>query len=144
MKKLIFPFALVLPLVLSLAACGQKTPDDAAPPPTTEERLAAPADLKKGEYYFRLCASCHEREKGAKHRIGPTLWGIYSMKAGTQSGFAYSPALIKAGIVWDETSLDAYIENPREFIPGTRMSFPGIKDPADRRDLIAYIESLKD
>ncbi len=140
MKKLIFSLA----LILLVSACGQKTPDDAAPPPTTEERLAAPPDLKKGEYYFRLCASCHEREKGAKHRIGPTLWGIYGTKAAAQSGFSYSIAMRESGVVWDEASLDAYIENPREFIPGTRMSFPGIKDPADRRDVVAYVESLKD
>ena len=71
--------------------------------------------------------------------VGPNLHGIFGRKAGTADDFAYSEAMKKSGIVWDDDTLAKYLRNPREFIPGNRMAFPGIKDDKQIADLLAYL-----
>ena len=102
---------------------------------------AAQGDPERGEEVFRTCIACHSLEPG-KHRTGPSLAGIWGKEAGTVEGFRrYSPALKSAGVTWTAETLDAWLADPRAFIPGNRMTFPGLRDEQARADLIAYLEA---
>ena len=125
---------------LLLVAC---TAEEAVPRLTTEERLVAPPSVANGRQLSRICRTCHEVAEGAGHRVGPNLWGVMDAEAGRHPGFRYSRALERSGIVWDEEALDAYLTDPQGVIPGGRMAYPGMPDPADRRDVIAYLASLR-
>lgn len=100
-------------------------------------------DAAAGKKVFRRCSSCHTVDEGGGNRVGPNLWGIFGSTAGARdTGFPYSGALKSSGIVWDETTMSAYIENPRKAIPKTRMSFAGLKKAKQRDDVIAYLKSV--
>lgn len=89
------------------------------------------------------CAVCHSNAKGAPDRIGPNLFGVYGHKMGVKGTYKFSDAVKKSGLKLDDATLDKWLENPAKLIPGNRMSFPGIKDPAKRAELIAYLKTLK-
>lgn len=100
----------------------------------------AGGDPAKGEKVFAKCKICHAVEEG-KNKIGPSLYGIFGRKAGTAPGFKrYSPGIKESGVVWDAETLDQYLTDPRAFIKGNRMAFPGLKNKADRDDVISYLE----
>lgn len=101
---------------------------------------AAP-DLVNGAKQFNKCKSCHTIVKGGKHLVGPNLNGVFGRKAGSATGFNYSPAMKAVTYKWDEAKLDTYLTDPRGTIKGNRMSFPGIKVVKDRADLIAYLKA---
>lgn len=103
-------------------------------------------DATNGEQVFKKCAACHRIGEGAKNLVGPQLNGLVGRKAGTVEGFNYSEANKKAatdGLVWTEEVLLKYLENPVAFMPGTKMSFAGVKDETDRKDVIAYLKKFK-
>ena len=110
---------------------------------------AAPSmaqDVENGQSLYRQCRACHQVGAGAKNLVGPQLNGIVGRKAGTVDGFNYSEANKKAGadgLVWNEANLLKYLENPLQFMPGTKMAYAGLKDEADRKDVIAYLKSVK-
>jgi cytochrome c len=97
-------------------------------------------DAAKGKRVFVKCMSCHTVQAG-QNRVGPTLYGIVGRDAGTVDGFAYSDANKNSGITWTEPVMFAYLENPQEYIPGTKMIFPGLPSEQDRADVIAYLKS---
>jgi len=101
---------------------------------------AVAADLDHGEQIFKRCAVCHTLEPG-KAKLGPPLFGVFGREAGTVEGFRYSKAMKEADVVWSEETIDKYIADPRGFIKGNRMAFPGLKDAKDRADLIAYLKA---
>ena len=106
---------------------------------------ADPALVAAGEAVFKKCSSCHKVGEGAKNAVGPTLNGIVGHSAGAVDGFAYSKPLLamaEGGLVWDEASLSAFLENPRGFMKGTKMAFAGLKSNDDRAAVIAYLASL--
>ena len=105
----------------------------------TFQRLTNEADYNRGRRQFATCRSCHLIEEGAPHRVGPNLHGIFGSAAGAKEDFRYSKALEEAGFEWTPEQLDAWLANPKEFLPGNRMTFPGIAKPDQRRDLIAYL-----
>ena len=96
-------------------------------------------DAKSGEAVFRQCAACHALEAG-KNKIGPSLHGLLGREAGTAEGFPYSEAMKGSAIVWDEQSLSEYLKAPKKMVPGTKMTFPGLKDEAKLQNLIAYLK----
>lgn len=104
-------------------------------------------DRERGRELFVQCQGCHEVGKGAEDRIGPHLNGIFGKSAGASPGFRYSDAMARAGsdgLRWDADTLDIYIENPKSLVSKTRMTFPGIKDPQERADILAYLRIFSD
>lgn len=109
------------------------------------EFYLASADPAKGEAQFKKCASCHSIDKGGAAGIGPNLYGIVGKKHGAAPGFGYSDALkATSDKVWDWQALAAWLANPKQYIPGNKMSFAGIGKPEDRANLIAYLNTKSD
>ena len=100
-------------------------------------------DTEAGKDIYKKCATCHQIGDVAKNKVGPHLDGVVGRVAGSLDDYTrYSKGMSAAGqdgMVWDENTLDSYIEDPKGFISGTRMSFRGIKDAQDRKNLIAYL-----
>jgi cytochrome c len=95
-----------------------------------------------GERAFQKCYSCHSVDRNEKDLSGPNLAGVIGRRAGALANFAYSPALKKAGaegLVWNDGTLERYLADPLEMIPETTMSFPGVKNAAERRSIIDYL-----
>ena len=164
-----FPNAAPLALIaaLALAACGDSDPAPASPaepaatsaaatPSAAPAALAAvpgepspefaslPAPYNTANYAvgartWKLCQSCHLTAEGAGHLVGPNLHGIFGRQVATSEGFAYSPALQAETFIWTPEQLDHWLENPRTFVPGNRMSFSGVRREADRLGVIAYL-----
>lgn len=151
----------ILIAAVSMAACGKSGDTNtqtstaaanveapAAAPGAEEQQkllasLPAPynaADLMNGQSKFAICRSCHTLTPGGPNMTGPNLHGLFGRKAGSHPDFNYSDGLKTSGITWDAAQLDKWIENPRGVVPGTKMSFAGIKDPKDRADLIGYLK----
>jgi cytochrome c len=105
---------------------------------------ARPAQAQDaGEAVFKKnCAICHTTEAG-KNKIGPSLAGIVGRKAGSAPNFTYSTANKTSNLTWDEPTLETYLEAPTKFIPGTKMVFAGLKNPDDRKAVIAYLKTQK-
>jgi len=123
-----------LRILLAMALAGLAT----LPAMAQDDLVAA------GEKVFKKCAACHAVGEGAKDRVGPSLNGIIGRTAGTEEGFKYSPAMVKAGeggIVWGPETLDTYLADPKADIPGNKMAFPGLKKEDDRKAVIAYIQA---
>lgn len=106
----------------------------------------ANASVERGEGAFRACASCHTVNPGGENRVGPNLWNIVMAPMGDRD-FNYSSALAERGAeggVWSFESLDAFIENPRSYLPGTSMAYAGLSNIDTRANLLAYLHSLSD
>lgn len=104
------------------------------------------ADVGRGEKIAAKCKACHSFDNGGPNRVGPNQWGIVGAALAHAPGFNYSAALIekKATVpTWSPEALDAFLANPREYIPGNKMQFAGIKNPAERADLIAWLKTLQ-
>jgi cytochrome c len=99
-------------------------------------------DAASGEKIFVQCKACHQIGENAKNAVGPVLNGLFGRKAGTIEGYSYSSANKNSGITWDEATFREYIKNPQGKIPGTKMTFPGLKDPKQIDDIVAYLKQL--
>ncbi len=100
-------------------------------------------DAEAGKTVFKqVCSICHEVAPN-KNRIGPTLFGVAGRKTGTVEGYNYSDGNKGANLTWDAATLDRYLVNPRAAVPGTKMAYGGLKDDQKRKDLIAYLTTLK-
>src|SRR5512139_1887640 len=108
--------------------------------------LALPAqaqDAAGGERVFKIqCSACHTVVPG-KNLVGPSLHGVVGRTTGQVLGFRYTEANRNAKLTLDAATLDRYLTNPREVIPGTNMAYAGVKDATQRKNLIAYLETLK-
>ena len=150
--------------LLALPACSKKAEEDDAAPAaaTAEANTAAPAaaaapaadntdtlDGSKfasftrtaaaGEKVFLNCKTCHSSEAG-KNMVGPSLHAIQGRKSGSVPGYSYSVANKNSGITWTNEKLFQYLEAPQRIIPGTKMTYTGLKDPQKRADVIAYLD----
>jgi len=97
----------------------------------------AKGDPARGEKLYVRCAACHAL---AYDRVGPRHCGLIGRKAGSIADFDYSPAMKKSGIVWTANTLDRFLADPPRLVRGTTMTYAGISDPKERKDLIAYLE----
>lgn len=103
----------------------------------------AAGDPAAGKSVFQsTCSICHSVQPG-QNKIGPTLSGLVGRKTGSEAGYTYSPPNLAANLTWDAATLDKYLESPRTIIPGTKMTYAGLKDPQKRADLIAYLATLR-
>lgn len=101
----------------------------------------AAGDARRGAQVFGQCMACHSIEPG-EHQTGPSLAHVWNQKAGTVEGFMrYSEAIKRAGITWNEATLDKWVANPAQLVPGTTMTFAGIKGKQARQDVIAYLKA---
>lgn len=108
------------------------------------EPLLASASVDNGVKVAKKCLQCHSLEKGGKAKTGPNLWNIVDRKIGVVEGYSYSTAMKNYEGKWTFAKLNDYLYKPRNSIPGTKMSFAGLKKVQDRADLIAYLTSLSD
>jgi cytochrome c len=106
--------------------------------------LLADADAGKGEKVAKKCTACHSFEAGGANKIGPALYGVIGRGVASHEGFSYSSALAGLGGDWGYKELDGFLANPKQYAPGTKMSFAGLKKPGDRADLIAYLRQQHD
>ncbi|MBI1402633.1 MAG: c-type cytochrome [Porphyrobacter sp.] len=154
--------------LMTLSACGGGAGSDANAP-AAEATTAAPAetpapaettaaaadgaaggatmdfasmttDAAAGEKVFALCRSCHVLEEGV-NRVGPSLHNVVGRHSGIVEGYNYSDANKNSGVVWTPQALYEYLKAPQQYIPGTKMAFPGIKNDQDRANLVAYLQS---
>ncbi len=119
-------------LVSGIAATVVAIPAAAQPMPA--------GNAAAGQKVFVQCKTCHVTDKGV-NRIGPSLAGVVGRKAGTVPGFKYSAANLKSGVTWNAPTLFKYLEAPMKFMPGTKMTFGGLKKPQDRADVIAFLKT---
>ncbi len=105
---------------------------------------SAAGDPKRGAQVFQACIACHSVQ-GGEHMTGPSLAHIWNRKAGTVEKFLrYSDALKSADIVWNEATLDKWLSDPAQLVPGTSMTFSGLKGSRDRQDVIAYLQAVSE
>lgn len=91
----------------------------------------------RGQQVYARCAACHAIEA---NRTGPQHCGLFGRRAGTAPGFSgYSQAMRASGLVWNERTLDRFLQNPMQAVPGTAMGYAGVKDAAERADLLAWL-----
>ena len=145
---------LLIAALLTLSACGsQGTPVSETPAAASGDAsanaqqaaiaaLPAPynaANYEAGRRAFAQCRSCHVIQAGGSHRVGPNLHGVFGRNAAAVEGYNYSDVLKASDITWGPEPLNEWLTKPQEFLPGNKMTFVGLKDPNDRRDVIAYL-----
>jgi cytochrome c len=106
--------------------------------------LLANADPAKGQEIAKKCAACHTFGKGEPAKVGPNLWGIVGNKHGHMEGFNYSKAISSIDKPWGYEEINHFIDSPKTYAPGTKMTFPGLPKVQDRADVIAYLRTLSD
>lgn len=115
---------------------AEPLPDFAAVLPT--------ADLAHGKEVAARCQQCHDESKGGPNKIGPNLWGVIGRARASHPGFSYSSAMNANHDPWTYDKLYTFIKTPQADVPGTKMSFAGIRSSQDRIDLLAYLRTLAD
>jgi cytochrome c len=101
---------------------------------------AAAADAEHGKLVFQACAACHS--EGA-NPLGPSLKGVYGRKSGALEDYRYSPAMMRANLVWDEANLKSFIADPQGRVKGNRMPFGGVTDGKNLDDVMAFLKAYK-
>jgi cytochrome c len=118
------------------AAAAEPIPDFAAVLPA--------ADLNHGKEVATRCQQCHDESKGGPNKIGPNLWGVVNRPRASHPGFSYSSAMSASQDPWTYDKLFVFVKAPQSAVPGTKMSFAGLRSSQDRIDLLAYLRTLND
>jgi len=126
------------PAVTDASSTGVAAPDPSEAFAALPEPYKS-ADYNAGKRTFKLCQSCHTLAEGGPNLVGPNLYGIFGKEIGAVEGFTYSKAVEESDIIWTPEILAEWLESPRNFLPGNRMSFAGVRKPTDRTAVIAYI-----
>ena len=144
----------VHPVIPAQAAIAIEGVEEKAASQTADAKDAAPvislavllagADAGRGARMSNRCEACHSCEKGGKHKVGPTLFGVVGRGKGRGAGFGYSTAMKDKGGDWSYADLDAFLADPKAFMPGTKMAFRGISKPTDRANLILFMRQNHD
>lgn len=121
------PRAVALAMLISGALAGQAM-------------ALEPGDAAAGAKVFKKCQACHSVVAADGNKIGPNLHGVIGRTSGTQEGFSYSEAMKSAAIVWDETTIEKYLRDPKGFVPKNKMAFAGIKKDSDLANVIAFLK----
>lgn len=103
--------------------------------------------IEAGAKVYKKCKACHMVGEGAKNRVGPELNNVIGRPAGGLEGYSYSKGMqakAEEGLVWDEETLNAFMESPRKYVPKTKMAFPGLRKEKDREAIIAYLKSFSE
>lgn len=119
------------------APAGPSGPAEIAP-------LLAKADAAAGQTASKACVACHSFNKGEAGKVGPNLYGLVGGPKAHVQGFAYSDALAKKGGEWSYDDLNHFLYDPKGFLPGTKMTYAGVKKDQERANIIAYLRSLSD
>jgi cytochrome c len=115
---------------------AEPLPDFAAVLPT--------ADVNHGKEVAGRCQQCHDESKGGPNKIGPNLWGVIDRARASHPGFSYSSAMSASHDPWTYDKLFVFLKAPQTTVPGTKMSFAGLRSTQDRVDLLAYLRTLSD
>ncbi|WP_337661048.1 c-type cytochrome [Erythrobacter sp. Alg231-14] len=149
MRKIVLSTVALTSLV-AVAACSENSDEPKADTGPVAVDSVEPAveltfadltgDAAAGEAVFVQCRACHSVEEG-RNGVGPSLYGIIGAKAGAVDAFNYTDANANSGIIWTSEVIFEFLESPREYLPGTRMAYPGLRDAQARADLIAFLEA---
>jgi cytochrome c len=145
-EKAVAGYALPVPKATEVKAeaGAGSAPAATAFDPSAVVKLLAAAKPENGEGVYKRCAGCHSNDKAAKSGAGPNFWGLVGRKKGGREDFGgYSEALKAKGGEWSYADLAAFLHNPKEWIPGTKMAV-AVTDPAELADLLAYLRTLSD
>lgn len=123
------------------AQAGTENGTDAAATEAPAVEVAMVGDPKAGEKVYKKCRACHKLEAGV-NATGPDLYAIVGRAVAAREDFGYSAPMLALGGVWDAALLDAFLTKPKDVVPGTKMSFSGLRKEADRLNLIAYLETI--
>ena len=134
------------PIVSEVAAglppAAKSSASKAAEPVVPLGVLLASASIDKGKKVAKKCVACHSFKQGGKNKVGPNLYNIMGSKRGVVADYSYSGAIKAMGGVWGFDDMDQFLKKPKKFMPGTKMSFSGLKKPKDRAAIIVYLRSF--
>lgn len=117
-------------------------PQPAATPEPDLGTLLASADANAGKAKAQVCLSCHDFSAGGPDRLGPNLWQVVGRDIGSRPGYAYSPAMTAQQGNWSYDLLFAFLARPARTVPGTKMTFAGVRRPEDRAAIIRFLATL--
>jgi cytochrome c len=136
-----YVIAVATPAAAPQVASAPAAPAKPAPIPAD---LFAKADLSAGEALARKCEACHSFEKGGPNKVGPNLYGVIGRARGSVDGFTYSDAMKKLGGNWSPQEIAAFIASPKDYLPGTKMTFAGLPKPDERADVLTFLNKQTD
>tara|TARA_B100000749_G_scaffold176467_1_gene136300 strand:+ start:273 stop:803 length:531 start_codon:yes stop_codon:yes gene_type:complete len=142
--QLIPPIEPIVSKASAETVSAEKAADKPAVPEQPLNVLLATANVDKGKKVAKKCVACHSFKSGGKKKVGPNLHNILGKNRAGASGFSYSSAIKTMGGKWGFEDMNAFLKKPKKFMPGTKMSFSGLKKAGDRAAVILYLRSFSD